>query len=80
MLLRKHIMKYDFDSYLLYEVTASSLYTAKVVAELRVPVHGEVLREAAGKAFRRFPYYARTVRMDEHGAFVLEPCEKPICV
>ena len=73
-------MKYDFDSYLLYEVTASSLYTAKVVAELRVPVHGEVLREAAGKAFRRFPYYARTVRMDEHGAFVLEPCEKPICV
>ena len=73
-------MKYDFDSYLLYEVTPSSLYTAKVVLELGVPVHGEVLREAAQKAFRRYPYFSRTVRRDEQGAFVLEPCEKPICV
>ena len=73
-------MKYDFDSYLLYEVTSSSLYTARAVVELNIPVHGEVLREAAQKAFRRFPYYSRTVRRDEQGAFVLEPCEEPICV
>ena len=73
-------MKYDFDSYLLYEVTSSSLYTAKVVVELNIPVRGEVLREAAQKAFRRFPYYSRTIRRDEQGAFVLEPCEEPICV
>ena len=73
-------MKYDFDSYLLYEVTSSSLYTAKVVVEMNVPVHGEVLREAAQKVFRRFPYYSRTVRIDEQGGYVLEPCEKPICV
>ena len=73
-------MKYDFDSYLLYEVTSSSLYTAKAVVELNIPVRGEVLREAAQKAFRRFPYYSRTIRRDEQGAFVLEPCEEPICV
>ena len=73
-------MKYDFDSYLLYEVTKSSLYTVRIIVELNVPVHGEVLRGAAQKAFRRFPYYSRTVRTDEHGAYVLEPCEKPICV
>ena len=73
-------MKYDFDSYLLYEVTSSSLYTAKVVVELNVPVRGEVLREAAQKVFQRFPYYSRTVRIDEQGGYVLEPCEKPICV
>ena len=73
-------MKYDFDSYLLYEVTPSSLYTAKVVVELNVPVNGDILREAAQKAFRRFPYYSRTVRLDAHGAYVLEPCDKPICV
>ena len=73
-------MKYDFDSYLLYEVTPSSLYTAKVVVELNVPVNGDILREAAQKAFRRFPYYSRTVRLDDHGAYVLEPCDKPICV
>ena len=73
-------MKYDYDSYLLYEITKSSLYTARVVVELSVSVHGDVLREAAQKAFRRFPYFSRTVRRDEHGSFVLEPCEKPICV
>ena len=73
-------MKYDFDSYLLYEVTSSSLYTARAVVELNIPVHGEVLREAAQKAFRRFPYYSRTVRRDEQGAFVLEPCEEPIWI
>ena len=78
--LRKDHMKYDFDSYLLYEVTPSSLYTAKVVVELNVPVNGDILREAAQKAFRRFPYYSRTVRLDDHGAYVLEPCDKPICV
>ena len=63
-------MKYDFDSYLLYEVTKSSLYTVRIIVELNVPVHGEVLRGAAQKAFRRFPYYSRTVRTDEHGAYV----------
>ena len=73
-------MKYDFDSYLLYEVTPSSLYTAKVVVELSIPVNGDVLRSAAQKAFRRFPYFSRTVRTDENGAYVLEPCEEPICV
>ena len=73
-------MKYDFDSYLLYEVTSASLYTAKVMVELSVPVNGDVLRGAARKAFRRFPYYSRTVRTDEYGAYVLEPCEEPICV
>ena len=73
-------MKYDFDSYLLYEVTKSSLYTCKVRIELKVLIHGDVLREAAQKAFRRFPYFARTVRTDEQGGYVLEPCPEPICV
>ena len=73
-------MKYDFDSYLLYEVTPSSLYTVRAKIELNVLVNGEVLREAAQKAFRRFPYYSRSVRTDEHGAYILEPCSRPICV
>ena len=73
-------MKYDFDSYLLYEITKSSLYTAKVRIELNVLIKGDVLREAAQKAFRRFPYFARTVRTDEQGGYVLEPCKEPICV
>ena len=73
-------MKYDFDSYLLYEVTPSSLYTVRAKIELNVLVNGEVLREAAQKAFRRFPHYSRTVRTDEHGAYILEPCSRPSCV
>ena len=31
-------MKYDFDSYLLYEVTKSSLYTVRIIVELNVPL------------------------------------------
>ena len=51
-------MKYDFDSYLLYEVTSSSLYTAKVVVELIFPFTGrssEKLRRKLFGGFRIIP-------------------------
>ncbi|MBO7727907.1 MAG: hypothetical protein J6S50_05265 [Oscillospiraceae bacterium] len=73
-------MKYDFDSYLLYEVSRMTLYTAKVKIILNAPVIPETLLTAADKAFRRFPYYARTVRVNEEGAYELEPCSLPIVV
>ena len=73
-------MKYDFDSYLLYEVARMSLYTVKVKIVLTAPVIPETLRAAAEKAFRRFPYYAKTVRVNAEGAYELEPCSLPIVV
>ena len=73
-------MKYDFDSYVLYEVSRVSLYTVKFKAVLSTPVIPATLRDAAKKAFLRFPYYARTVRTNEEGAYEFEPCSKPIAV
>ena len=73
-------MKYDFDSYLLYEMTPQAVYTCRARVDLTIPVREEVLRSAAEKAFRRFPYYARTIRLNEENAFVLEPSDAPIVV
>ena len=73
-------MQYDFDSYLLYEVSPMASYTVKVRIELTVPVDGAVLRDAAEKAFRRFPYFSRTVRVNEEGAFELQPSREPVTV
>ena len=73
-------MKYDFDSYLLYEVSRMTLYTVRLRVILNGPVVPATLREAAEKAFRRFPYYSRTVTVNEEGAYELEPCSLPIVV
>jgi hypothetical protein len=48
--------------------------------DLTIPVREEVLRSAAEKAFRRFPYFARTIRLNEENAFELEPSDAPIVV
>ncbi len=73
-------MNYDFDSYLLYEVSRMTLYTVRLKVILSAPVYPATLREAAKKAFRRFPYFARTVSVSKDGAFVLEPCSQSIAV
>jgi hypothetical protein len=73
-------MKYDFDSYLLYEVSRMTLYSARIKIILNTPVIPATLKEAAEKAFRRFPYFARTVTVNEEGAYEFEPCSKPIVV
>ena len=73
-------MKYDFDSYMLYEVSRMSLYTVRLKVILTTPVVPAALKAAAEKAFLRFPYYARTVAVNEEGAFELKPCSLPIAV
>ena len=74
------IMKYDFDSYLLYEVTPAVAYTVKVKIRMKETVDGEILRWAAERAFRRFWYFGKTVRMDADNAFILENTGLPIIV
>ena len=73
-------MRYDFDSYLLYEVSRMTLYTVRFKALLNAPVEPETLRAAAEKAFRRFPYFARSLAVNKEGAYELEPCPQPIAV
>ena len=73
-------MKYEFDSYLLYEVTPVVAYTVKVKIRLKESVDGEKLRQAAERAFRRFWYFAKTVRLDSSDAFMLDNTGMPIVV
>ncbi len=73
-------MKHEFDSYLLYEVTPAIAYTVKVKVRLNEPIDGELLRRAAERAFRRFWYFAKTVRIDSKDAFILENTGMPIIV
>ena len=72
--------KYDFDSYTLYEIKKRNVYSIKIRVVLKERVNGAVLQTSAEKAFRRFPYFSRTVAVDQDGAFILEPCDKPISV
>ncbi|MCR4655704.1 MAG: hypothetical protein K5770_05675 [Lachnospiraceae bacterium] len=71
---------YDFDSYLLYEIKKRNVYSCKIKVSLTEAIDGDVLKAAAQKAFRRFPYFARKVRLNSEDAYILEPCEKPITV
>ena len=71
-------MKYEFDSYLLYEVTPQVAYTVKVKIQLKESVDAEILRRAAEMAFRRFWYFSKTVRLNSDDAFVLENTGLPI--
>ena len=71
---------YDFDSYLLYEIKKRNVYSCKIRVILKEDVKGDVLRSAAQKAFRRFPYYAKKVELNSEGAYIFAPCDKPITV
>ena len=73
-------MKYEFDSYLLYEVTPAVAYTVRVKIQMKETVDGQILRQAAERAFRRFWYFARTVRIGSDDAFILENSGMPIVV
>ena len=72
--------RYDFDSYTLYEIKKQNLYSVKIRVILKERVNGAVLQTSAQNAFRRFPYYCRTVAVNHEGAFILEPCDQPISV
>lgn len=72
--------KYDFDSYMLYEIKKRNVYSCKIRVILKEKVNGAVLKEAAPKAFKRFSYYNRTVSVNAEGAYILEDCDKPIVV
>ena len=70
----------DFDTYTLYEIKKRNVYSVRINVILGDNVQGEILRTAAEKAFRRFPYYARRVVVNAQDAYELQPCEKPITV
>ena len=72
--------KYDFDSYTLYEIKKRNVYSVKIRVILKEQVNGDILKPAAEKAFTRFPYFCRTVAVDQDGGYIFEACDKPIAV
>ena len=73
-------MIHDFDSYALYEQRKRAILSVRIRVILTDAVDGEILRLAAEKAFRRFPYFARKVVLNDQSAYELKPCERPITV
>ena len=71
--------KYDYDSYTIYEMTKRPVYAVKIRVILNEPVRGDVLTNSAAKAFKRFPYFSRTIAL-EGGAYIMPSLDKPIVV
>lgn len=73
-------MKYNPDSYLLYDAGGFITYNFCIRIELKKEIDGAVLDRAAQRAIRRYPYFAVRVVLDEQGGYVLEENHRPIAV
>ena len=73
-------MKYSPDSYLLHEANRFITFDIRIKVVMKEDVLPDVLRSAAEKAFTRFPYYSRQIRMDEEGGIDLIPNPRTIRV
>ncbi len=73
-------MKYDYDSYMFYEYSKNFAFTVRIRVRLKDRIDGEILEDAAKKAFKRFPYFNKKVMIDEEGGYVLLDNDKPIVV
>lgn len=60
-------MKYSPDAYLLHESSRFITFNIRIKVVMKEAVEAETLKAAAEKAFRRFPYYSKQIRIDEDG-------------
>ena len=73
-------MKYSPDAYLLHESNRFITFNIRIKVVMKDDVAPEALRTAAEKAFRRFPYYSKQIRIDEDGGIDFIPNPRPIKV
>lgn len=73
-------MKQNPDSYLLYECGKFITFSIRLKLVMRDAVDPAALNTAAQKAFRRFPYYAKEIRIDQDGCIDLIPNDRPLAV
>ena len=73
-------MKYSPDAYLLHESNRFITFNIRVKVVMKDAVDPQVLKPAAEKAFARFPYYAKQIRIDEEGGIDLVPNPRTISV
>lgn len=73
-------MKYSIDTYPLYKDEKRFAFVVRAKLRMTETVDIDVLRSAANKAIKRYPYYAVKVEVDESGSYVRRPNDKDIAV
>ena len=73
-------MKYSIDTYPLYKDEKRFAFVVRAKMRMKEPVDVDVLRAAANKAIKRYPYFAVKVEVDESGSYVRVPNDKEIAV
>ena len=73
-------MKYSPDAYLLHESNRFITFNIRIKVVMKDPIVPAVLKTAAEKAFCRFPYYSKQIRIDEDGGIDLIPNPRTISV
>ena len=69
------------DTYLMYETRPNALSNTNIrfVLELNENINGDILREAAKEAIKRYPYFSVRITV-ENGSYMLVPNDLPIVV
>lgn len=73
-------MKYSYDTYSLYKDEKRFAFVVRAKVRMKETVDIDVLRVAANKAIKRYPYFAVKIDIDENGAYVRIPNDKEIAV
>ena len=73
-------MNHSPDAYLLHESNRFITFNIRIKVVMKEDVVPDVLKAAAEKAFRRFPYYSKQIRMDEDGGIDLIPNPRTVAV
>ena len=73
-------MRYSIDTYPLYKDEKRFAFVVRAKVRMKDSVDVDVLRLAANKAIKRYPYFAAKVQIDESGSYVRVPNDKEIVV
>jgi len=73
-------MKYSIDTYPLYKDEKRFAFVVRAKLRMTEAVDIDVLRSAANKAIKRYPYFAVKVEVDESGSYVRVPNDRDIAV
>ncbi len=73
-------MKYSIDTYSLYKNEKRFAFVVRAKVRMKESVDIAVLRTAANKAIKRYPYFAVKIEVDESGAYVSVPNDKEVVV
>ena len=73
-------MKYSIDTYPLYKDEKRFAFVVRAKVRMKDAVDIDVLKAAANKAIKRYPYFAVKVELDENGSYVRVPNSKEVSV